>query len=111
MPYNVTVFTFIETKLFTRVIDEYLSDDELAALQTHLAINPESGDVVKGSGGVRKLRWSAPGRGKRGGIRVIYYLKLKRGEIWLLTAYAKNVRDSIPGPVLKKIKDEIDGAS
>ena len=111
MPYTVTVFTFIETKLFTRVIDEYLSDDEFAALQTYLAIHPESGDVVRGSGGVRKLRWSAPGRGKRGGIRVIYYLKLKRGEIWLLTAYAKNVRDSIPGPVLKKIKDEIDGAS
>ena len=107
----MTVFTFIETKLFTRVIDEYLSDDELAALQTYLATNPESGDVVKGSGGVRKLRWSAPGRGKRGGIRVIYYLQLKRGEIWLLTAYAKNVRDSIPGPVLKKIKDEIDGAN
>ena len=107
----MTVFTFIETKLFTRVIDEYLSDDDFAELQTYLAINPESGDVVKGSGGVRKLRWSAPGRGKRGGIRVIYYLKLKRGEIWLLTAYAKNVRDSIPGPVLKKIKDEIDGAS
>ena len=111
MPYNVTVFTFIETKLFIRIIDEYLSDDELAALQLYLVANPEAGDVIKGSGGVRKLRWALRGRGKIGGIRVIYYLRLMRGEIWLLTAYAKNVRDSIPGPVLKKIKDEIDGAN
>lgn len=110
MPYNVSVFTFVETKLFTRTIDEYLSDDELAAPQLYLVANPHAGDVVQDSGGVRKLRWGVPGRAKRGDIRVIYYLMLKRGEIWLLTAYAKNVRDSIPGSVLKKIKEEIDGA-
>jgi mRNA-degrading endonuclease RelE of RelBE toxin-antitoxin system len=104
------VYTFVETKLFSRLIDEYLSDDELAALQLYLAVNPEAGDIVKGSGGVRKVRWSGSGRGKRGGIRVIYYLRLRHGQIWLLTAYAKNVRDSISGSVLRKIKEELDGA-
>jgi mRNA-degrading endonuclease RelE of RelBE toxin-antitoxin system len=109
LPYNGWVYTFVETKLFTRLIDEYLSDEEFAALQLSLAVNPEAGDVIKGSGGVRKLRWAGSGRGKRGGIRVIYYLRLQNGQIWLLTAYAKNVRDDMPAAVLKKIKEELDG--
>jgi len=104
------VYTFVETKLFTRLIDEYLSDDEYAALQLSLAINPEAGDVIKGTGGVRKMRWSGSGRGKRGGLRVIYYLRLQNGQIWLLTAYAKNVKDNISASVLKKIKEELDGS-
>jgi mRNA-degrading endonuclease RelE of RelBE toxin-antitoxin system len=102
------VYTFVETKLFTRLIDEYLSDDEFAALQLYMIVNPEAGDLIKGSGGVRKLRWSGSGRGKRGGIRVIYYLRLQQGQIWLLTAYAKNVRDTISGAMLRKIKEELD---
>ena len=110
MPYNAAVYTFVETKLFTRLIDEYLTDDEYAALQLSLAVDPEAGDVIKGTGGVRKLRWSGSGRGKRGGLRVIYYLRLQNGQIWLLTAYAKNVKDSIPASVLKKIKEELDGS-
>jgi hypothetical protein len=102
------VYTFVETKLFTRYIDEYLTDDEYAALQLYLVVNPEAGDVVKGSGGVRKMRWSGSGRGKKGGIRVIYYLRLQQGQIWFITVYAKNVRDSISGAVLKQIKEELD---
>jgi mRNA-degrading endonuclease RelE of RelBE toxin-antitoxin system len=109
MPYNVGVYTFVETKLFTRLIDEYLSDDEFAALQLSLAVNPEAGDVIKGTGGIRKLRWAGSGRGKRGGLRVIYYLRLQNGQIWLITVYAKNVRDDIPAGVLRKIKEELDG--
>jgi hypothetical protein len=105
------VFTFVETKLFTRLIAEYMSDDEYAALQFHLAVHPEAGDVIPGSGGVRKLRWPGSGRGKRGGLRVIYFLRLRAGEIWLLTAYPKNVRDSIPASVLRKIREELDGSS
>jgi hypothetical protein len=101
------MYTFVETKLFTRLIDEYLSDDEFAALQLSLAVNPEAGDVIKGTGGVRKFRWAAKGQGKSGGIRVIYYLRLQNGQIWLLTAYAKNVRGSISAPVLKKIKEQL----
>lgn len=68
-----------------------------------------TGDHIRGSGGVRKLRWAAAGRGKRGGLRIIYYLRSKQGEIWLLTLYAKNEAESISGPILKKIKEEIDG--
>jgi hypothetical protein len=60
-------------------------------------------------GGVRKLRWGAAGRGKRGGLRIIYFLRTKHGQIWMLTLYAKNVAESIPAHVLIQIKDEIDG--
>jgi hypothetical protein len=77
-------------------------------LQQSLVANPEAGDVIPGSGGVRKLRWGATGRGKRGGLRVIYFLRLRSDEIWMLTLYAKNVADNIPAKVLKKIKEEID---
>ena len=66
MPYNINMI-FIETSLFTKIISTYLNDDEYAALQSFLVENPESGDIVRGSGGVRKLRWSKSGKGKRGG--------------------------------------------
>jgi mRNA-degrading endonuclease RelE of RelBE toxin-antitoxin system len=103
------MFIFIETKLFTRLADEHLSDDDLSRLQVYLNENAEAGDIIRGSGGVRKLRWAAAGRGKRGGLRIIYYLRSKQGEIWLLTLYAKNVAESISGAVVTKIKEEIDG--
>jgi mRNA-degrading endonuclease RelE of RelBE toxin-antitoxin system len=103
------VLTFVETKLFTRLIGHYLSDMEYAALQQWLMANPTAGDVIRGSGGVRKVRWVVQGRGKRGGIRVIYYLRLQQSTIWMLTVYAKNEAESIPSSVLKKIKEEIDG--
>jgi hypothetical protein len=104
----IGLVTFVETKLFTKLVQQYLTDDEYATLQQWLIVNPEAGDVIPGSGGVRKLRWGVAGRGKRGGIRVIYFLRLRRGEIWMLTMYAKNVADNIPAKVLKKIKEEID---
>lgn len=103
------MLTFVETKLFTQIVETYLSDDEYSALQIALAANPEAGDVVRGSGGVRKLRWRLGSRGKRGGVRVIYYLRLRQGQIWMLTMYAKNEAATIPGPVLRKIKEELDG--
>jgi hypothetical protein len=101
--------SFVETRLFSRLLGEYLTDDEYAELQAALASAPDRGALVKGSGGVRKLRWSQPGRGKRGGIRVIYYAKTHEGVIWMLTIYAKNEEQSIPAHVLRKIKEEIDG--
>jgi len=103
------MFSFIESKLFSRLVGEYLTDDEYARLQATLIEAPESGALVPGSGGVRKLRWAQPGRGKRGGIRVIYYAKTREGVIWMLTIYAKNEEESIPAHVLRKIKEEIDG--
>lgn len=103
------MLTFIETRLFTRLVEGYLSDDEYGALQWALAANPLAGDVVRGTGGVRKLRWSVAGRGKRGGVRVIYFARTHKGEIWMLTIYAKTEADSIPANVLRKIREEIDG--
>ncbi|MFQ5616245.1 MAG: transcriptional regulator [Anaerolineales bacterium] len=69
--------------------------------------HPDSGNTVPGSGGVRKLRWSIKGKGKRGGIRVIYYWKVREDEIWLLTVYSKSERATIPGHILKQIAEEI----
>jgi hypothetical protein len=102
------VLTFIETRLFTRLLGEYLSDDEYFRLQATLSNNPEAGPVVPESGGVRKLRWGLAGRGKRGGLRVIYYLRLREGVIWMLTLYPKNVADNIPTHVLRQIRKEIE---
>lgn len=103
------MFTFVETKLFTQLVRQYPADEEYAALQRAIMTNPESGDLIRGSGGVRKLRWGVAGRWKRGGIRVIYYARTRLGQIWMLTLYAKNEAESIPGHVLKKIKEELDG--
>ncbi len=103
------MISFVETKLFTRLVSDLLGDDEYALLQQALIANPELGDVIPGSGGVRKMRWGAAGRGKRGGLRVIYYLRTRQGQIWMLTVYPKNVADSIPAHLLRQIKDEIDG--
>lgn len=93
--------------MFTRLVQDYLSDDEYRALQQTLIDNPEAGPVIRGTGGVRKLRWRASGRGKSGGYRVIYYVARARSIFWMLTMYPKNVADSIPAAVLKKIREEI----
>jgi mRNA-degrading endonuclease RelE of RelBE toxin-antitoxin system len=107
LPYNGPVFSFIETQLFTRLVKQYLSDEQYSQLQQALIDNPELGPVIAGTGGVRKLRWAAPGRGKRGGYRVIYYVRRPKGIIWMLTMYPKNVADSIPAHVLREIREEL----
>ncbi len=102
------MFIFIETKLFTRLIQEYLSDEEYQELQSLFIEQPEVGDVIPGSNGVRKFRWRAPGRGKRGGYRFIYFVKIEEGVIWMLTMYAKNVKDDIPAKILRQIREEVE---
>ena len=102
------MYSFIETRLFTRLVDDYLSDEEYGKLQTALIANPNAGNIVPGSGGVRKLRWAAAGRGKRGGYRVIYFAKMAQGVIWMLTIYPKNVAENIPSHVLRQIRKEVD---
>mgnify|MGYP003576082765 CR=1 FL=1 len=102
------MISFVETKLFTRLVQDYLSDDEYSQLQQALVADPEAGSLIPGYGGVRKLRWGMAGRGKRSGLRVIYYLRTRHGQIWMLTLYPKNVAENIPAHVLKQIKDEVD---
>jgi hypothetical protein len=103
------MFAFVETKIFTRLVSDYLTDSEYARLQLFLLDNPGAGDLIRGSGGVRKLRWGVERRGKRGGLRIIYFLRTHQDEIWMLTLYAKNVAGTLPANVLRQIKEEIDG--
>jgi hypothetical protein len=77
-------------------------------LQSFLLQYPEAGVVVRGSGGVRKVRWVISGKGKSGGIRVIYYFKKQDDEIWLLTIYSKNEVENIPAHILRQIAKEIE---
>jgi len=102
------MLTIIESPLFSKLWPDYWSVEEHADFAVHLAINPEAGDLVPGSGGCRKIRWTRPGMGKRGGVRVIYTIRLKRGTIVLLTIYPKSVQDSIPSHVLRQIAEELD---
>jgi len=109
MPYRIaTVYTFIETRLFTKLTQKYLDEDTYSGIQSHLIVNPEAGDLVPGSGGVRKLRWSLRDRGKRGGVRIIYYARTRQGQIWMLTLYNKSEESNIPAHTLRLIKEEID---
>ncbi len=102
------VFTFIESAVFERLRGLYLDDDEYAELQQFMLQNPEAGRLVRGSGGVRKLRWAPKGRGKRGGLRVIYFVRYQPGEFWMLTVYAKARLKSLPGQVLRQLKKEFE---
>ena len=99
---------FIESTAFTKYVYDYLSDDEYLGLQSFLLLYPESGKVVPGSGGVRKIRWAMTGKGKSGGVRVIYYFKRQDDEIWLLTIYSKNEVENFPAHILRKIAKEIE---
>ncbi len=81
---------FIETSVFTRQILDLVSDDHLRALQDWIATSPTAGNLIKGAGGCRKIRWNTTGTGKRGGIRVIYYWIKDRDLVFLLLAYPKS---------------------
>jgi hypothetical protein len=103
------MFSFIETQLFTQLVEEYLNDDQYRELQVLLMKQPEVGAVIRGSGGVRKLRWLLARRGKREGYRILYYLAKPKGVIWMLiTMYPKNVAENIPLRILRKIRREIE---
>ncbi|MBI3923030.1 MAG: transcriptional regulator [Armatimonadetes bacterium] len=101
---------FIETSIFTKLVYNYLTEDEYVGLQGCLIKRPDAGVVIPGSGGVRKLRWGAAGRGKRGSVRVIYYLMKQDDEIWLLTIYGKWEKANIAAHVLRQILKEFKNA-
>lgn len=105
------MYTFIEFSAFANVRAAYLDDEEFSELQRFLLASPDAGAVVSGSGGVRKLRWARRGMGKRGGLRVIYYVQDEHNRIWLLTLYGKSARENIPTKTLKLMREVADNAT
>ncbi len=102
------MYTVIETPVYSHKAAGILTADERDAVAAFISANPIGGNVVRGSGGVRKVRWAQQGKGKSGGARIIYYNRLANGEIWLLTIYAKGDRSTIPAHELRLIKETID---
>jgi hypothetical protein len=99
---------FIETSVFARRLREFLDDDDYAALQQHLAVHPDAGAVIRGSSGLRKVRWAARGHGKRGGVRVIYYWWVAKGRISMLYLYPKNEPDDLTANQFKLLKKALE---
>jgi hypothetical protein len=97
------ILHFIELPIFSQQIDGLLSAEDQRQLQLHLIHNPDQGDLIKGSGGLRKLRWAGSGRGKRGGIRIIYYL-WHADTAFMLTAYPKNHQTDLTPAQLKILR-------
>ncbi len=87
-------YEFVETTVFTRDIKHLLSDDEYAAFQLFLTEDPQAGDLIRGTGGCRKIRWARSGSGKRSGVRVICYFCTPAAKIYMLLIYRKNEKDS-----------------
>jgi hypothetical protein len=103
-------FEFIETPTFVRQREGLLDDDTFQALQAWLLKQHFDGDTIRHTGGCKKLRWCRPGGGKRGGVRVIYYTVTQQGRIYLLTLYAKNIKDNLTAAekaVLKQLTDRL----
>lgn len=96
------MFTVIELPTFQRQAAAIWSDDERHAFIDWIACNPLAGDVIPGAAGARKVRWSASGRGKRGGARIIYFNYLEEGCIELFAIYPKNERENLPAATIKK---------
>lgn len=102
------MYTVIETPVFRRYADDIWSSSERETFISWLVNNPLAGDVVPGAGGLRKIRWSRSGMGKRGGTRVIYYNQLDDGCIWLLIMYTKAKFDNLPTAFLNQLRDEVE---
>jgi hypothetical protein len=105
------MLTIIESPLFTKLWPDYWSEEQRGEFAAFIANNPDAGDVIPGSGGCRKIRWTRPGSGKRGGVRVIYTVRLAHGAVVLLVIYAKSARENIPSNVLRKIAEEMGHAT
>lgn len=98
---------FIETSLFTKQIADTLTDDNYRDFQEYLCDNPEIGDIIQGTGGVRKVRWALPNTGKSGGVRILYYYLNDDGTVYLLMAYAKSDQINISESDKQRLKQVI----
>ena len=100
---------FKETSIFTKQINNLINDDEYKELQNFLLKTPDTGAIIQGSGGIRKLRWKQSGQGKRGGFRVIYFWHVSDDVFLMLLAYPKNVQDNLTNEqltILKKLVEK-----
>ena len=95
---------FIETPIFTEDLLQLLSDDEYMEFQKYLAWNPLAGDIIQQTGGLRKIRWSAGGKGKRGGVRIIYYYLTENFQVRLLLIYKKGKQDNLTADQKKMLR-------
>ncbi len=93
----------VSTKTYDRLA-AFLKPDEAAELETFIATNPKAGDVIPGTGGIRKLRWAASGRGKRGGARIIYYYHSPAMPLFLLAAYTKGTKVDLTAGEKKQMR-------
>ncbi len=94
----------IETTVFTKLISRLMHDDQYRELQEHLIEKPEIGDLIQGSGGLRKIRWKLTGRGKRGGVRIIYYWAASADQIRMLYVYSKTDQEDLTKDQLKVLR-------
>lgn|SRR5574341_767187 len=98
----------IETSVFTRQVVELLTDDQYRELQAALINHPDAGNIIPGSGGLRKIRWAARGRGKRGGVRAIYYWVVAQDRLLMLFIYPKSERDDLSPAQLKALREIVE---
>ena len=99
---------FVETSIFTQRITKLLTDEEYDDLQAVLAEHPKAGDVIPGAGGLRKLRWRTAGRGKRGGLRVIYYC-WSEDRVYMIFVYDKTEQGDMTPAQLKMLRGYVKG--
>lgn len=99
---------FIETSIFTRQVTSILTDDEYSRLQMTLFAHPDMGAIIPHSGSLRKVRWSMSGRGKRGGVRAIYYWVVAEDQILMLFMYPKNEKDDLTPQQLKVLREIVE---
>ena len=102
------MLSIYETPTFVAEAARLWSTDERLEFFAWIATDPEAGVVIPGSGGCRKVRWSRPGMGKQGGVRVIYFAHFEASELCMLLVYPKSARDNIPGHILREIRREIE---
>ena len=95
---------FVETPVFTASVRGVLTDEAYRALQVALLLRPQQGALIPGSGGLRKVRWAGSGRGKRGGVRILYYWHPSEETFYMLVAYAKNVQADLTAAQLKVLR-------
>ena len=104
----VNSMIFIESTIFTKLLHNYLDDKAFSEFQQYLSVNPKAGDVISGTGGLRKVRWKGSGRGKRGGTRIIYYWQVDKDRTLLMTIYGKNEVSDLIAKEKKLLKSMVE---